>query len=232
MWNMTGTCSWQVLWEPSLSGFVKPSLRDIMWSFWTLVHTLWLDLDAFHLFQSCWTDGQEIIYGRLKYKTRLWWYRYERVHGDSFEMFVRKWKRRRERVRVTESKREGKVGGSAEPDTNEPPFWWDLTAQKKAESLDTDATQHSLLIGAVCMCAWCVQGNLGRNKIRFVRNMLITMIIHSWVWLGPRLICRRTTMRLRLTLFATPELSFFLSFTLSLLYLHAFEEIVVEGLLI
>jgi len=30
--------------------------------------------------------------------------------------------RERERARVTESKREGKVSGSAEPDTNEPPF--------------------------------------------------------------------------------------------------------------
>ncbi len=78
--------------------------------------------------------------------------------AGSFEMFVwRERERERERERVTESKREGKVGGSAEPDTNEPPFWWDLTAQKKAESLDTDATEHSLLIGAVCMCARCVQ---------------------------------------------------------------------------
>lgn len=32
---------------------------------------------------------------------------------------------------------------------------------------------------SVYVCVVCVQGNLGRNKIRFVRNMLITMIIHT-----------------------------------------------------
>lgn len=205
-------------WDMFLTGFVRFTNKSkaITWSFVTLLHTL----DAFHFFLlDRWASDH---LGGLKYKTVLWWYRYESVRQAHLKCLCEKEKGgERERVRVTESKREGKVCGSAEPDTNEPPFWWDLTAQKKAESLDTDATQHSLLIGAVCMCARCVQGNLCRNKIRFVWNMLITMIIHSWVWLGPRLICRRTSLRLRFTLFTTPKLSFFLSLSL----IHTFSAL-------
>lgn len=39
--------------------------------------------------------------------------------------------------------REGESGGTAEVDTNEEPLWWVLTEEKKAESPDTDAPQHS-----------------------------------------------------------------------------------------
>lgn len=42
-----------------------------------------------------------------------------------------------------EREREGESGGTAEVDTNEEPLWWDLTEEKKAESPDTDAPQHS-----------------------------------------------------------------------------------------
>lgn len=93
-------------------------------------------------FTEGWNTRSRSDYGDIKVHGRLIWNvcakREERVEWV--------------RERVTESKREGKVSGRAEPDTNEPPFWWDLTAQKKAESLDTAAIQHSLLIGAVCVC--------------------------------------------------------------------------------
>lgn len=42
-----------------------------------------------------------------------------------------------------ERKREGESGGTAKVDTNEEPLWWVLTEEKKAESPDTDAPQHS-----------------------------------------------------------------------------------------
>lgn len=55
-----------------------------------------------------------------------------------------RWKEKSQRdMEEGERKREGGSGGTAEVDTNEEPLWWDLTEEKKAESPDTDAPQHS-----------------------------------------------------------------------------------------
>lgn len=76
------------------------------------------------------------------------------VFWEDCKWAVHKWKRRKdiememwseERGKVKESgEREGESGGTAEVDTNEEPLWWDLTEEKKAQSPDTDAPQHSL----------------------------------------------------------------------------------------
>lgn len=76
------------------------------------------------------------------------------VFWEDCKWDVHKWKRRKdiememwseEKGKVKETgEREGESGGTAEVDTNEEPLWWDLTEEKKAQSPDTDAPQHSL----------------------------------------------------------------------------------------